>query len=1028
MMKRVFAAFLCLSLALSVFVGCDDAVHTHTYAEDWLHDAEGHWHEATCDCEEVPDNKEAHKDTNNDGLCDICEYNYNHNHSYSQDWTRDCTNHWHAADCGHIVAGAELAAHVDADGDKTCDVCLYVIEDIHEHYYSTEWTSDEFDHWHEALCEHAVEVSDKEAHVKDAAGYCTVCGRKIAEIDKTNLKAVLEAAIARNHMVIGGKILYDEEVFDGEHYVDVAPPRINKQEVYVGWSYDFEGTPSYIYVPIYNNVPDDNACATPTYIFNVPESAGIHSVQGYESGAAPEVNCDENYVGTSIVVQIAPGDRYQFYYGNADAALDSPSVRIDVTPVLELDNSRSNWSSRPRGYLPPATGTYTFTVPAGCGIWSVDDRRSDTSTGPEVDYATNTSGATFTVELQAGEAFAYYYHYVPEATDPAKAYVEIDCPAFQMQTGLHDDEIFYTLGEGSSYSTHIRQGILGGSVVAPYADQAWYQLLSLGETDDDAVVYGILSQDGGVTLERVAGAVANLKGYTYTPGAILGEGNSNTLEETLFGLYEIGVANSRGDFVQNYDVATGLYSFSYAYLYKNIGTVSGGEVGLLGSEYYEVCAEFSFDENDVLCYAAFDVISYRQEFDNDYTYDMETDTLTWNPGAAPTTYRYIVSQNSGARTYDSAYPQVSLIPKHFELYNLTQTTDRDEDGDPIRVRGELIGDTVTVDPGKTYEWGLADFVPVTLDATFLRPDDIQIILTNANNPDQTPTWQPYYHQKGSFIGLHPNSAGLYTMQIYVLGRLVKTVSINVQAPAATSIDAYVFEYIMDYWGTQENYEIKNYYTEYTIGVGEIMHLAPITSPRYSYQDYTYTLEIIEGSEAPVIKEVVWKSVYSYVIRDSYKDFTSLSFSSAAEGIYKLTFTSVSDPTLTTTLTITVDADYVGGGAAGSDEGRELIPGATYVPVKITDNHSWNNDCYIYTATIAGEYTFKVNAGLGIDIRDEFDSSLGTIDYMNPEFDSITINLQENQRVTIWCASDFAGDYALSVHTPETPEDSGEANA
>ena len=217
-MKRVIALLLCVVLMLPMLAACNDSTaeeaHVHTYAETWTSDAVGHWYVSTCGCADAKINKLAHTDANNDGACDICTYT-NHIHTYSEEWTADCTNHWNAADCGHIVAGTNLAAHVDENADGKCDVCAWMIEDIHNHYYATEWSNDAEYHWHAALCEHGVEVADKAAHELNAAGYCTVCEAKINEIDMTDLAAVLAAAMAQNGKVAYGDVIATESVYGG---------------------------------------------------------------------------------------------------------------------------------------------------------------------------------------------------------------------------------------------------------------------------------------------------------------------------------------------------------------------------------------------------------------------------------------------------------------------------------------------------------------------------------------------------------------------------------------------------------------------------------------------------------------------------------------------------------------------------------------------------------------------------------------------------------------------------------------------
>lgn len=45
-----------------------------------------------------------------------------HVHTFAEEWSSNDTQHWHAATCGHDVKDG-LADHVDANGDKKCDVC-----------------------------------------------------------------------------------------------------------------------------------------------------------------------------------------------------------------------------------------------------------------------------------------------------------------------------------------------------------------------------------------------------------------------------------------------------------------------------------------------------------------------------------------------------------------------------------------------------------------------------------------------------------------------------------------------------------------------------------------------------------------------------------------------------------------------------------------------------------------------------------------------------------------------------------------
>lgn len=133
-----------------------------------------------------------------------------HEHTFASEWSKDETNHWHAATCEHKEEVSDKAAHSwdagqvtleateEAEGTKTytCTVCEATkTEPIakleHSHKFATEWSKDETHHWHASTCGHAEEVSDKAEHswgeeqVIEAPTYsqagkssysCTTCG------------------------------------------------------------------------------------------------------------------------------------------------------------------------------------------------------------------------------------------------------------------------------------------------------------------------------------------------------------------------------------------------------------------------------------------------------------------------------------------------------------------------------------------------------------------------------------------------------------------------------------------------------------------------------------------------------------------------------------------------------------------------------------------------------------------------------------------------------------------------------------
>ena len=100
-----------------------------------------------------------------------------HTHTFDETkWSQDSTQHWHAATCGHDVKDA-IGAHIDIDGNHYCDVCLYKMSDepVHEHTFSSMWSTNDIEHWHAATCGHDV-VSSKGTHADtNNDGKCDVC-------------------------------------------------------------------------------------------------------------------------------------------------------------------------------------------------------------------------------------------------------------------------------------------------------------------------------------------------------------------------------------------------------------------------------------------------------------------------------------------------------------------------------------------------------------------------------------------------------------------------------------------------------------------------------------------------------------------------------------------------------------------------------------------------------------------------------------------------------------------------------------
>lgn len=174
-MKTKFTiSVLSLISIAAALAGCG---HQHTFSNDWSSNNVQHWHQATCE-HNLAINIENHLDSNNDGYCDVCNWNMGgeHTHTFSTSWSSNNNEHWHAATCGHDVI-SESGEHIDNNNDKYCDVCNWNMSGAHTHNFSTTWSFDSVQHWHECSCSAKTDIA---VHVdNNGDNYCDFCGYDI---------------------------------------------------------------------------------------------------------------------------------------------------------------------------------------------------------------------------------------------------------------------------------------------------------------------------------------------------------------------------------------------------------------------------------------------------------------------------------------------------------------------------------------------------------------------------------------------------------------------------------------------------------------------------------------------------------------------------------------------------------------------------------------------------------------------------------------------------------------------------------
>lgn len=207
-MKKRIALLLCIAVVLVLALASCETECAHTFSDDWSSDATNHWHAATCEHGEIKDSQAAHTDSDEDGACDVCAYDVTHTHTYTSEWSFDEENHWKVATCSHTDEKGELSLHLDDNTDGKCDVCTAHV------------------------------------HTLDGAGFCTGCNKEVKPVAESDIAGVISATTARTHNVIGILIDRYAESRNPNNPADnlilehVAEVKRGTNGTYVKWAYD----------------------------------------------------------------------------------------------------------------------------------------------------------------------------------------------------------------------------------------------------------------------------------------------------------------------------------------------------------------------------------------------------------------------------------------------------------------------------------------------------------------------------------------------------------------------------------------------------------------------------------------------------------------------------------------------------------------------------------------------------------------------------------------------------------------------
>ncbi len=288
-MKKFLTVLLVVVMVLGTLTGCAQLegilagmlpeAHAHEYSKDWSSDETNHWHKATCNvedegCDKAVTGLAPHYDVDNNGACDVCDYDADHEHGYVSDWSFDSENHWNVSNCGHAVVNNKAAHTPDVAG--VCTVCAYGSDSI--------------------TVENAVALG--------AAGASGVTGGTISWISDPGMGYINEGEVVYQ---LGENLLYYVDEYENAYWLSNVDGKIHAVQV----------AGEFIYKPYLEYTEDSvNGCEFAI----VPSELVFYGAEGLVSGLyeAASANTNKDFVEYSTIVDGVVVYAYSFGYYSAN--------------------------------------------------------------------------------------------------------------------------------------------------------------------------------------------------------------------------------------------------------------------------------------------------------------------------------------------------------------------------------------------------------------------------------------------------------------------------------------------------------------------------------------------------------------------------------------------------------------------------------------------------------------------------------------------------------------------------------------
>ncbi len=856
MKKLCLLVCVCLLAALAL-VACDktpEQSHTHTYADTWSYDEDGHWYAATCEHADEKANSGAHVDEQNDGVCDICAYGSDHEHTFAEEWASDAENHWHVSSCGHDVQ-SDLGAHKDEDNDDLCDTCGHSGGCMHA-VAEEAWQSDAEGHWHGAVCGHSVKL-EAAAHTDgDNDGACDVC--TWSDPAHTHAYKTEYAYDNSNHWYDAdcGHALKDgigaHTDANNDGACDTCPWNDGCAHPYSTlWSVDgthhwHDVTCTHTIAPAdkAEHVDEDNdgACDVCEYLdheHTYDDTKWVYDNSGHWHAATcgcslktnESVHVDENNNGACDICDWNDGcqhplstewsfdGEYHWHSNSCTHTVEPTDKALHTDPDLDGVCNACGYTDTTHTHTYENTltvGVNTHYYASSCGHngarkneeMHVDDNGDD-----KCDVCGGVASLQILIDKATSDASA--------AQVAGGTIVNTNTYYFSDEPMINVENIFYEFGDGY---LHTDDGLY----------QRWFTLL------DDGTVFAARMIDGSYESESASGD--NMMGYYFNGHFLYYSIEAYGVESLLYNLHGFAAENGYG-LDGYYDATADIWHISFIYN-NGFGSL------------YEISVELALTEDFVIKSMKLYSVVYGSftEYEDGSAYPTE--------GALPDyEYGVDIEQELGAKDAVNEHgPEVFL----FNSYDFADEA------------GNLFGDVIVLDPGESVKLYFANVNPITASAKL---DNFNVSV----NGNSSQIYQ-YLAWSGDHIFVKGIAAGTYTLTVKS-ANLTKQVTIVVGTPELKGLTPQI--YYKDHSGLYTSTVSKTF----TVYAGQTVYFGAMANPASANAAFSAT---VSGG-----------TLGTATITYGSTELDVSTFTSYAVGTYTVTLISEEDPDVTTTLTVQV---------------------------------------------------------------------------------------------------------------------------